>query len=126
MQNSKLLEKYNDAKAKLTRYKTLEHSLRLELIEELFPNAIEGTHNLEVDNQSVKAVFKMILKLDAKALDETGNALSQAEKACIVYKPSLILAKYNKLEDSEKEALAEMITTSPALPSIKIISSIEE
>lgn len=117
---SDLIEQYNTAKSKLAHYKKLEHDLRLEVIEEIFPNAVEGTHNYYINNLEIKGTFKMNHKLDAKGLAKTGDDLTQAEKECIVYKPSLVVGKYNALDASEREALDGFITTTPALPSLKI------
>lgn len=122
---SNLIERYNDAKSKLAQFKKLENQIRLEVIDQYFPKAIEGTHNQELTGYEIKATFKMNHKFDAKALEKIVEDLSEEEFACINYKPSLKLAEYKKLSDSERELLDETIITTPALPSIKI-TAIEE
>ncbi|RKZ94834.1 MAG: hypothetical protein DRQ40_05050 [Gammaproteobacteria bacterium] len=114
-----LVEKYNEAKAKLAHYKKEENALRLELIEEIFPNAIVGTYNGVSGNNMIKGVFKMNHRLD-KTLEDDIESLTEAEKDCIVYKPSLSLTNYKKLDESERETLDKHVIVTPALPTITI------
>ena len=122
---SELLEQYNTAKSKMSHYQAEEKKLRLKVVDMLFPNAIEGTHNLEKSEFQVKGVFKMNHRIDAKALLNAEDSLNEYEKECIVYKPSLSLKKYKELPEADREALDELIITTPALPSITI-TALEE
>lgn len=117
----KLLDDYITAKENLQTWKSIEADLRIKLLDQIFGDAIiEGTKTVELGGYKVKGSFALNFKLDAKAVDEAFDELSEAERACLVYKPSLSKAVYKALEDYEREGLDEFITVSPSMPTIKI------
>ncbi len=118
--NTELLAKYMDAKAKLDRYKKLENELRLELISQYFPTASEGTHNVMVDNLKIKGRFGFNYNINEKAFWENTYKLTTAELEAVKLKPTLSISAYKKLE--EHSNLDEILTVTPAMPSIEIIN----
>lgn len=118
-----LVDQHTTAKAKLSHYQAEEKKLRVKIVDTVFPNSVEGTQNHHYGNVDIKATFKMNRRINAKALDM--ELLTEAEKECVVFKPSLALAKYKALSDEERINLDESILTTPALPSI-VITATEE
>jgi hypothetical protein len=118
--NKATLEKYLDAKSNLTYYKALEKELRIEIAEELFPNAVEGTHNLLKGDYIIKGGFKLNYKIDQEMLAGYEDAFSEEEENCIRYKPELIMKDYKELDEDERTNLDNCLVITPGLPSIKI------
>jgi hypothetical protein len=114
-----LIESYRFAKKQLADYKKLESELRIELLSAAFPDGNVGTHTVETGLLSIKGSFKNTFTLD-KNIEEVMDSLSDAEKACIGFKPSLKLAVYNELEPELKEELDKWLTVKPAMPTVKI------
>ena len=114
-----ILEQYIEAKANLTKYKTLEAALRLDLLEEMDMNqTVNGTVSKSVGNWRVTGGFKLNYKLDTKSFDV--SALTEEQLGCIDYKPTLVMAEYKKIEECDREELDEFITVSSAMPTVKI------
>jgi hypothetical protein len=104
----------------LATLKALEAKLRIEILEELFPAAGEGTLNTIVGDYKVKGSFGLTYSLDQKQLDENLHIMTDEERDCIKYKANLSLAAYKKLECFERVLLDECVTVKPSMPSIKI------
>ncbi len=119
------LAKYIEAKAGLDKFKKLEKDLRIELLEELFPDTVEGTVSTELDGCEIKGTFKLSHKLSQADYEEEAEHFSDAEMDCVAIKASLKMGAYNKLEPSERENIDACITVSPAMPTITI-KQIEE
>ena len=68
---------------------------------------------------SIKGTFKNTFTLDP-TVEEVFNDLSDAEQACIAFKPSLKLSIYKELEPELKEELDKWLTVKPAMPTVKI------
>ena len=117
MNLSTLVQDYMEAKDRLTHYKKRENALRLAMIDAFFPNESEGTANTGYEQFSIKGTFKMNHKLKNMSEEEL-DSLTEEELDCIAMKPSLILSKYKALEDSD--LLDELITVTPALPSLVV------
>jgi len=113
-------EEYLHAKEQLAFWKKKELAHRLEILEEIFEEGALGTVNAYHEGYDVKGTFKNTLSLNAKALEEVSSSLTQAEKMCLVYKPSINLSEYNDLEPEQRELLDECITVKPALPTLTI------
>lgn len=68
-------------------------------------------------NVSVKQGLNIALK-DTDRLEEIYDSLTEEEKACINYKPSLVLSNYNKLP--RDSILHSVITSTAAAPVLTI------
>ena len=117
MNLQQLLHDYMEAKDRLTHYKDKEKTLRLSVIDAFFPNANEGTANAAYEQVTIKGTFKMNYKL-TKEFDM--DELSTEEQECVALKPSLKLADYKALAESEREMLDQFVVVTPALPSLKV------
>ena len=120
------IEKYIEAKSKLSFYKKLELKLRNEILESQFPSACEGTHNAEVDLFQIKGSFSNSMSIDKDALEDNEEFLSDEEKACIVYKPSISVTEYKKLRDNDKILIDDIIVIKPKQASLTITMLEEE
>ena len=114
-----LIESYRFAKKQLADYKKLEAELRIDLLSAAFPDSNVGTYAIETGLLSINGSFKNTFTLD-KNIEEVMDSLSDAERACIGFKPSLKLAVYNELEPELKEELDKWLTVKPAMPTVKI------
>lgn len=115
-----LLAQYIDAKSKHDRYKKLEADLRIKLVQSLFPNSVEGTYNVFVDNIKVKAKFGLNITINQKKYDELCIQMTEEELDCVTLKPSLSVSKFKNLED--KDTLEKCVSISPAMPTVEIIN----
>lgn len=112
------LERFRLIASELKLLKKEEMDLRKSLCDELLKNRPKGTHRFELPGMVIKANKKVLTTVDAKRLAEHYHVMTEAEKACIVYKPSLSLSAYNKLFDTP--TLDECITVRPASPTLEV------
>ena len=120
------LDQWLEVSAALKEAKEREKELRIEILEDFFPNAIEGTMN-ELDGEYIiKGSFKLSHKLNAKKLDAISKALTIEEENCIKWTPTLIMANYKELSEDERLNLDACVTVSPALPTLKISVASDE
>jgi hypothetical protein len=114
------IEIYNTIKQTLDNAKEQEAKLRIEILDELFPAAGEGTLNTFVEGYKVKGVFGLNYSVDQDKLDEVLHIMTDDERDCIKYKASLSLTAYKRLDATERTLLDECISVKPAMPSLKI------
>lgn len=114
------IEVYNVVKTALDNAKEQEAKLRIEILDELFPAAGEGTLNMIVGEYKVKGTFGLNYTINQEKLDETIHLMTDDERDCIKFKPNLSLTNYKKLDTAERQLLDECISVKPAMPSIKI------
>ena len=115
------LNKYLDAKTQLAFWKKKEHELRLELLNDLFPNASNGTFTEHVEGYEVKGTFGLNYSIIKDEFDILKDVMTDDERSCITLKPTLSVAKYKLLEDHERAILDECVSVKPSLPSVKIL-----
>lgn len=116
-----LLEEWQKAKADLNLAKKQEGALRKQIAEH-FIELGEGTHNEDLpDGRILKCVNKMNYRLDAKAVDEHWDELTELEKESVIWKPSLVLRQYKDTPEDRRAALDEMITITPGMPTVSIV-----
>ena len=114
----KHIEVWIAAKANLDVVKAKEMELRKEICEAVLQGTHKGTEHLIVEGLDVAATGKINTKVDTECLDTIWNDLSQGEKDCIVYKPSLVAKEYKTVDAKSK--LHEAIITTPGTPTLKV------
>jgi len=105
----------------LRRIKGEEMALRLEICKDILEDKVEGTLTEMVDDRryKVSATAKLIRSLDRSVLETIWDDLSDEERECIDYKPTLVLSNYRTIEE-EGGKLVEAITVKPGTPTLKI------
>jgi|TARA_R110001606_G_scaffold386854_2_gene551132 hypothetical protein len=120
--HSELINKWKAAKSAMDASKKLESELRIEVIENVFPNAGEGTsthffYDSQMDRK-LKVNIRMNYKLNLSDLKDWEELMTEEEAACIKRKPSLDLAKYRQLEHSG--LIDQCVEVSPGMPSLSL------
>jgi len=118
MVNKKLVKEWIFIKDKLTEAKTHELELRKEICEHILEGKIKGSKKGTIDGYVLTATAKMNDKIDVELLKSIWKELSDGEKACIKYKPSLIAAEYKKLKGALK--LHRCIDSKPGTPALSL------
>ena len=122
--NTDTIKAYIDVAEQLKYYKKLEAEMRIQILDELFPSANEGTLTASVEDFIVKGTFKNSASVDKKKLDSMLDSLTDSEYDCFNFKPTLLLSNYKRLDDQSR--INECITFKPAMPTISIKLDIEE
>tara|TARA_R110000803_G_scaffold85829_3_gene152217 strand:+ start:174 stop:602 length:429 start_codon:yes stop_codon:yes gene_type:complete len=121
-----LINKWKAAKSALDSAKKLESSLRLEVIENVFPNAGEGTTNhFYYDSQmdrKLKVNVRMNYKLNLADLKDWEDFMSEEEAACIKRTPTLDLTKYRQLDRDigNRPIIDQCVEVTPGMPSLSV------
>jgi len=117
-----LVEQWIEVQKQLSSLKTIELNLRKKVIAK-YPGEL-GTSHAKVDKDvSLKITRGVSRTVDNEVLSQIYADLSDEEKECVVYKPSLSLTKYNDLPNGS--VLSTAVTTKPSLPSIKVIYDVD-
>jgi len=121
-QTQKLM-RWQKAASQLKEAKKIESELRDELVEELFPGAQEGTHNLALGSgYGLKAEIKYRRKVDEKELKVILKGMPRgAKKKLIKTTVSLIKSAYDDLDEDTKEHFDQCLTIEPSKPGLKIV-----
>lgn len=120
MVNKKLIELWLEYKDDLAEAKEHELELRKEICEHILEGKIKGSKKGTIGNYVLVASAKLNIKVDAELLESIWEELSEKEKACIKYKPSLIAKKYNSLDGALK--LHRCIDSKPGTPTLALKS----
>jgi hypothetical protein len=115
-----LIANYLEAKGNLDKWKAKENEYRIELLDEIFPAAGEGTMNEVIGDFKIKGTFRNNYKLDQKTLTKVMEKFSEEEFACISYTPKLSLTAYRDLEIKQRRNLDKAITVAPGMPALAI------
>lgn len=117
-----LYEQWLQAAADLKRMKGEELALRLEICKDVLGDKLEGTQNEFADNHRFKitATAKLNRTIDRSVLETIWEDLTDEERQCIDYKPSLVLGNYRQIEE-EGGKLIDAVTVKPATPTLKIV-----
>jgi len=113
-----------DASTSLKEAKKEELRLRDLICGDVLTDHIEGAVTSNVEGFKVVATAKLTRSIDRVVLETIWDSLSDAEKGCIDYKPSLKLAPYKVFEQTGG-VLLEAITVKPAQPALKIVEVLE-
>lgn len=115
------LEDYRIMKANLAALKAAEMELRVDICSELDIESLSaGTYNFEWAESGLagKMAKKLNYKIDAGLLEEVKDILTEDEKDCIKWTPTIRLGEYKKLADSDN--LDIIITVTNAAPTLEI------
>ena len=104
-----------------------EKALRAEILEELFGDGNVGSVKTQVSNLIVTGEYGLTYKLSQEQVEEAieTGALDDEVLGAIRVKYELEKKAYDKLSDEAAEVLNEMLTITPALPSMKV-KTVEE
>lgn len=111
-------ERYRIIANKLREIKAEEMKLRLDICAALLKQAPVGLSKVIDEGLLIKATRKVTYKLDEEELEDIYDDLSDAEMACIKFKPNLILKNYKMLDDAP--LLNDLITVQEATPTLDI------
>lgn len=116
-----IYELWMEAVQALGEAKKNELALRKEICQEILCDKLEGakTELVADGNLKVTATAKLNRGIDREVLETIWEDLTDIEKEAVVYKPSLVLANYKRLEQ-EGSKLMEAVTVKPGLASLKI------
>ena len=118
MTDIELYDKWLDSKNLLARYKASELELRNKIIDSFVEDEVEGTLKFNKGEYKITIGLSLNNKLDEPELNIMYDELSDKEKACIKYTPSLIAKEFKTLSGMEK--IFEAITIKPRQPTLKI------
>ena len=103
----------------LRQAKEEELRVRNLICEEVLGDKVEGSVTKRENGLKVTATAKVTRSLDREVLEVLWEDITDEERECIDYKPSLRLALYKKIE-AEGGKLMEAVTVKPAQASLKI------
>lgn len=113
------IELWYKAQQDLKELKAHEAKLRRAICEDMFDGQ-QGSFKVKISNAAydIVATSRITTSLDMSVYEGLVNRLSEAELACIKYKPSLIAKNYKQLPPLS--LLDEAIVTKPAMPTLKL------
>ena len=113
------IEDWLDAAETLRAAKEQEMDLRREICDRLHEaDTRYGTLNFDVHGFRLKATFGLSYKIDEAALEAIKGDLTEADLACIRWKPQLDVAAFKALGS---DLLNEIVIVAPAAPSLKAV-----
>jgi hypothetical protein len=113
-----LIERWIDSATTLKAVKEEEMDLRKEICGSLQEaDSRYGTLNFDVHDFRLKATFGLSYKIDEAALEAIKGDLTEADLACIRWKPQLDVAAFKALGS---DLLNEIVIVTPAAPSLKV------
>jgi len=118
MVDDKKIEYWIWIKNKLDVAKKEELETRKEICEHILQGKIKGAKKGTIGKYILTATAKMNNRVDAEFLKSVWESLSDKEKACIKYKPSLIAAEYKKLKGAM--VLHRCIDSKPGTPALAL------
>ena len=121
---SALIWEWHTVAKALAKMKKQEARLRAVVFSAFFKDSPLGTNTLALpEDWQLKCVKKENVKLDERALPSVLEELGEGfEDKLIKYKPSIIAAAYKELAEDEQAVFDEAVITTPASPSISLIS----
>lgn len=113
-------EQWLEAKATLDAAKKEELRLRNLICNRVLKDKLEGAVTKQTPDFKVTATAKLNRKLDVEVLEAIWEDLTEEEQEAVVYKPSLKLTEYKKIEQTGGKLL-EAVTVAPAQATLKIV-----
>lgn len=119
-----LLGQWFQQKGELTKLRASEMLCRKELAAHFFPMPNEGTNKVPIPaNHELVLSHSIIREIDEPLLNALGRELYEQGvpmDLLIVYKPSLKLAEYRKLNDAQRALFDQIITSKEGSPTLEI------
>ncbi len=112
-----LIREWQAAESALKEAKALELKLRKRVIEKN-PGDLGTSHYPAGKDHEIVITRGVTLSTDKEYLEMIWDELTEEERECIDYKPSVIKKKYTELP--EDSYLREAVTVRPSLPTVKI------
>ena len=116
--NKNMIKKWLLAKNELKLAKDHELELRKAICSEIFKDQVIGTKRLQIDDLQIYAYIGTNYKIDNYDLDKIKESLSETEKQCIKYKPTIMKTKYDALDD--KSILKQIIKITIKSPRLEV------
>lgn len=119
-----IYEDWLESKRELDKAKEKELELRNKIAHKVLGSKSEGAKTERNGGYKITATAKLNRAIDREALSATWDLLSDEEKNCINYKPTLNLAAYKKIESGVVESdglLMDCITVKPGTVELKVI-----
>lgn len=117
--DKQLIKDWLAVKEQLESLQKQERELRTVIARYVLDGKKEGSKTDVVEGIKLSATAVVSYKLDQAELSLIFDSLSEAEKACIKYKPELSLKSYRKLKDDCE--LNKVITTHEGMPQLKVV-----
>lgn len=117
---SSIYEQWQEAYSNLQKAKQAELMLRDAICASHLEDVLEGSRTTRFGNLKITATAKLNRNIDADVLDALWNDLTPEEQDCVVYKPTLVLGAYKKIEDTCAK-LGEAVTVKPGQAALKVI-----
>ena len=135
MSQDDLITAWLESQRLLEAAKEREMELRKAVLQRVFEfnnDEREGTQNIELGNgYKLKAGFKIYRRLDNKdeavskvldAMEKTGEEGKFRAERLVKWKPELSLTEYKDLPEEFKSLIDGILTSTPATPSLKLIT----
>jgi hypothetical protein len=117
--------RWNELQSQLSSIKDQEMKLRKEIFDACFPNPTEGTNKTDMpEGWSLKGTYKLTRSLDEAALPAVLTELHKHKVRTddvVVYKPSLSMTGFKKLDDKWQHVLEQAMVTKPGAPTLELI-----
>jgi len=117
-------QEWLEASAALKKAKKVELELRNSICADRLKDRLEGAKTTVEDGFKITATARLNRSVDRAILETIWDDLTDREKECVDYKPSLVLKNY-KLVEAEGGKLLEAVTVKPAQASLKIVEEVE-
>ena len=119
---------WESAAQQAAHFKKEEARLRRECFEEGFPEPVEGTNYVNLENgYRLKGIHKLTRSIDKAALSATLEQLPESVADSVVnYNPSLALSVYRKLPEDQRRIMDEAVVIKPGMPTLEIIAPKEK
>ena len=114
------LEQWKMLSDKLKAAKAMEMEMRKEIVAFLQPKALPGTFDHDNLVMKVKVKIGLNYKFDQEELDAREEDMTNAEAACINYKPSLLMKNYKMIPGDNREELDACLIVTLAAPTLTV------
>ena len=115
-----IYEQWIEASARLKEAKAEELRLRNAICDTHLEDKLEGSKTDRFGDLKITTTARLNRSIDTEVLDAIWDDLTLEEQDCVIYKPSLVLANYKRIEQSGGKLL-EAVTVKPGQASLKIV-----
>jgi len=115
------LEDWYRISQELKTLKQIELDMRRELFMEYFADPVEGTNVVDIDGGwQLVGGYPFTRTIDPAALDAVIEQLGNTLDNVVVFKPSLSVTGYRKLDDDARLILDQALVIKPGTPTLTI------